>query len=54
MTHRIDLLRQAPRILFLEDGKLTGDGTHEDLVARCPGYADAYHRWEVEEESGLA
>jgi ABC-type multidrug transport system fused ATPase/permease subunit len=52
VTHRIDLLRQAPRILFLENGELTGDGTHEQLVAGCPGYADAYHRWEVEEEIG--
>lgn len=49
VTHRIDLLRQAPRILFLEDGRLTGDGTHEELVARCPGYVEAYHRWEVAE-----
>jgi ABC-type multidrug transport system fused ATPase/permease subunit len=50
VTHRIDLLRQAPRILFLEEGKLTGDGTHEQLAVGCPGYAEAYHRWEVEEE----
>jgi ATP-binding cassette subfamily B protein len=50
VTHRIDLLRQAPRILFLENGELTGDGTHEELVAGCPEYADAYHRWEAEEE----
>ncbi len=49
VTHRIDLLRQAPRILFLEEGELTGDGTHEELVASCPGYVHAYHRWEVEE-----
>ena len=53
VTHRIDLLRQAPRILFLEAGELTGDGTHEQLVAGCPGYADAYHRWEVEAENCL-
>jgi ABC-type multidrug transport system fused ATPase/permease subunit len=50
VTHRIDLLRQAPRILFLEAGNLTGDGTHQELVTGCPGYADAYHRWEKEEE----
>lgn len=50
VTHRIDLLRQASRILFLEKGYLTGDGTHEELAAGCPGYAEAYHRWEVEEE----
>lgn len=53
VTHRIDLLRQAPRILFLEDGLLTGDGVHDDLIATCRGYADAYHRWEVEEEKNL-
>lgn len=53
VTHRIDLLRQAPRILFLDAGKLTGDGTHEQLVATCPEYADAYQRWEVEEEKSL-
>lgn len=49
VTHRIDLLKQAPRILFLEEGKLVGDGTHDALVADCSEYADAYHRWEVEE-----
>lgn len=49
VTHRIDLLRQAPRILFLEDGELVGDGSHALLVATCPEYAEAYHRWEVEE-----
>jgi ABC-type multidrug transport system fused ATPase/permease subunit len=52
VTHRIDLLRQAPRILFLEEGRLSGDGTHEDLVANCPGYVEAYHQWEVAEVSG--
>jgi len=53
VTHRIDLLRQAPRILFLEEGRLTGDGTHDELVAGCRGYEEAYHRWEVEEVAGL-
>ena len=53
VTHRIDLLRQAPRILFLQDGLLNGDGTHDGLVATCPGYAEAYHQWEVEEKKGV-
>jgi ATP-binding cassette subfamily B protein len=51
VTHRIDLLRQAPRILFLEKGKLAADGVHQDLVTHCPAYADAYHRWEIEEST---
>lgn len=50
VTHRIDLLRQASRILFLEQGRVAGDGTHDKLVATCEEYADAYHRWEVEEQ----
>lgn len=49
VTHRIDLLRQAPRILFLDGGRLAGDAPHEVLLATCPAYADAYHRWETEE-----
>ena len=51
VTHRIDLLRQATRILFLEKGKLAADGVHEELVGQCPAYADAYHRWEIEESA---
>jgi ABC-type multidrug transport system fused ATPase/permease subunit len=54
VTHRIDLLRQAPRILFLEKGKLAADGVHEDLVDQCPAYAEAYHRWEIEESATVA
>lgn len=49
VTHRIDLLRQAPRILFFDQGQLAADGDHRDLVKGCPAYAEAYHRWEVEE-----
>jgi ABC-type multidrug transport system fused ATPase/permease subunit len=50
VTHRIDLLRQAPRILFLHNGKLAGDGTHCELVKNCLTYAEAYQNWEVEEQ----
>lgn len=49
VTHRIDLLRQAPRILFLEHGRLAGEGSHESLLKSCPAYVEAYHRWEVKE-----
>lgn len=49
VTHRIDLLRHAPRILFFDQGQLAADGVHSDLVGNCPAYAEAYHRWEIEE-----
>jgi ABC-type multidrug transport system fused ATPase/permease subunit len=50
VTHRIDLLRQAPRILFLHQGELAGDGTHDELVKNCKTYSEAYQHWEVEEQ----
>lgn len=49
VTHRVDLLRKAPRILFFDQGHLAADGTHAQLVQTCPAYTDAYHRWQVEE-----
>jgi ABC-type multidrug transport system fused ATPase/permease subunit len=42
VTHRVDLLRKAPRILFFDQGRLAADGTHEQLVQTCPAYTDAY------------
>ena len=54
VTHRVDLLCKAPRILFFDQGTVAGDGTHEALVRDCPAYADAYHRWQVEEAAVLA
>ena len=51
VTHRIDLLRQAPRILFLENGKLAADGVHANLIDQCPAYAEAYNRWAIEESA---
>ena len=54
VTHRIDLLRQAPRILFFDQGKLAADGAHHDLVESCSAYAEAYLRWEVEEANQIS
>lgn len=50
VTHRVDLLSQAPRILFFDKAGLAADGEHRSLLAACPAYADAYHRWQREEE----
>jgi len=54
VTHRVDLLRKAPRILFFDQGTLAADGTHEELVQTCSAYTDAYHRWQVQEAAQLA
>ena len=32
----------ADRILVLEDGKLVGNGKHEELLKTCPVYREIY------------
>lgn len=49
VTHRVSLLRRAPRIVFLADGHVVGDSAHAELLSTCPAYAQAYARWEAEE-----
>ncbi len=40
IAQRISSIRHADRILVLEDGKITGDGTHESLMKSCPLYRE--------------
>ena len=48
VTHRIDLLKQAPRILFFDKGKLAGDNTHQNLIRNLDAYKEAYDQWKKE------
>ncbi|HEX6965398.1 MAG TPA: ABC transporter ATP-binding protein [Gemmatimonadaceae bacterium] len=38
IAHRLSTLRAADRILVLEQGRMVGLGTHEELLRRCPTY----------------
>ena len=38
VTHNPDTIRLAQRVLFLENGQLVGDGTHDALYAENAGY----------------
>ena len=40
VSQRVATIRDAARILVLEDGGLVGDGTHDELLATCPTYAE--------------
>ena len=38
VTHRMGATRLADRIIVLNDGKISGDGCHKDLIKKCPDY----------------
>ena len=38
VAHRLSTLRNATRILVLEQGSIVGLGTHKELLANCPTY----------------
>lgn len=38
VTHRVSALAAADEVLWLEDGAVAARGTHDDLLARVPGY----------------
>jgi ATP-binding cassette subfamily B protein len=40
VAQRVSTIREAHQILVLEDGELLGRGTHDELVATCPTYAE--------------
>ena len=49
VAHRLSTLRNASRILVLEQGRVMGLGTHQQLLATCPTYV---RLWEAQEVSG--
>jgi ATP-binding cassette subfamily C protein len=44
IAHRLSAVRQADRVLVIEDGHLVEDGRHEDLIAGDGLYATLYRR----------
>lgn len=40
VAQRVSSIKHADLILVLEDGKITGSGTHEELLANCPLYRE--------------
>jgi ATP-binding cassette subfamily B protein len=40
VAQRVFTITEADQIVVLEDGAIVGLGTHDDLVATCPTYAE--------------
>lgn len=40
VAQRVSTIRHADRILVLDDGKIVGNGTHEELMKNCEVYQD--------------
>ena len=43
VSQRTSSIRNADKILVLEDGEIAGIGTHEELLASCSVYQEIYH-----------
>ena len=42
ISHKIAHAMQADRIVYLDDGKIIAQGTHEELMCSCPQYKAIY------------
>lgn len=50
VAQRIASVRRADRILVLENGRVAGCGSHEELLKSCRAYQDIYHSQIREED----
>ena len=42
IAHRLSTIQDADQILVLDDGKMVGKGTHEELLKSCEVYREIY------------
>jgi ABC-type multidrug transport system fused ATPase/permease subunit len=46
VAHRVATIRLADRVLFLDQGRIVGDGTHDELLAADPQYVALVRAYE--------
>ena len=54
IAHRITTIAGMDKILFIDDGKLTAVGKHDELYISCPAYRKMVDLQKLEEEGGGA
>lgn len=52
VSQRASSIQYADKIIVLDDGKMAGIGTHEELLKNCPAYQEIYYSQFKKEEIG--
>ncbi|MCF7926729.1 MAG: ABC transporter ATP-binding protein/permease [Candidatus Izimaplasma sp.] len=52
IAHRISTIKNADKIIIVDDGTVVDVGTHEELLTRCDFYIDIVNRQKLQEEMG--
>ncbi len=50
IAHRISTIKNADKIIIVDDGKIIDLGTHDELLSRCEFYKDMVERQKLEDE----
>jgi ABC-type transport system involved in Fe-S cluster assembly fused permease/ATPase subunit len=50
VAYRKATISLADEVVYLRDGQVADQGTHAELLARSPGYADLVNAYEQEQQ----